>query len=173
MSRPDDPCPLDCHDDLPPSRRAFLRGAGAALGAMALLGFTTEEALALPVRLRRGIPGAGGTVRYPIPAEDAVIFDDQNDVILVRRGAQAWAFVSACPHKEVVKLKWLKGENRFQCPKHESKYQPDGTFIEGKATRNMDRLPIRKEGADLVVDPERAWQSDTQGAGWQSAVAAL
>lgn len=177
MPRPDDasagPCGGACDDALPPSRRVFLRGAGAALGALAMLGLTADEALAVPFRILRGTRGAGGTVRYPIPAGDAVTFDDQNDVILVRRGAQAWAFVSACPHKEVVKLKWLRAENRFQCPKHDSKYQPDGTFIDGKATRNMDRLPIRKEGAELVVDPERAWQSDTQAAGWAAAVATV
>jgi nitrite reductase/ring-hydroxylating ferredoxin subunit len=164
-----DPCSLDA---LPASRREFLRGAAAALGALALLGVSEEQALAMPVRLVTGAR-TGAELRFPIPAEDTVIFDSDHDLILVRRGAQAWAFVAACPHKEVVKLKFLKGENRFQCPKHESKYQPDGTFISGKATRHMDRLPIRKDGNELVIDPDRAWLSDANAAGWSAAVVAL
>ncbi len=153
-------------------RREFLRGAGAALGALALLGLSTEEAMALPVRLLTGTRGAAG-VRYPIPAADSVIFDDKNGIIIVRRGAQAWAFLATCPHKDVVKLKWQDAENRFKCPKHDSTYQPDGTFIEGRATRNMDRLPIKKDGTDLVVDVESVLESDKMAAGWKSAVAAL
>ncbi|MBI3789674.1 MAG: Rieske (2Fe-2S) protein [Gemmatimonadetes bacterium] len=153
-----------------PERRAFLRGAGAALGALAILGLDAEAAMAIPVRLARGTRGARGTVRYPVPAGDSVTFDEANALILVRRGANVWAFVATCPHKEVVKLRWMKGDDRFQCPKHESKYQPDGAFIEGKATRNMDRLPIRKEGAELVVDPDTVIPSDSHAAAWAAAV---
>ncbi len=167
----DDPCALAGQQD--PARRAFLRGAGAALGAMALLGFSTEEAMALPVRLLRGTTERGGKVRFPIPADDSVVFDEANAMIIVRRGANVWAFVATCPHKEIVKLRWLKGENRFQCPKHESKYQPDGAFIEGKATRNMDRLVIQRDGKDIVVDPDAVFESDKDAAGWGKAVATV
>jgi nitrite reductase/ring-hydroxylating ferredoxin subunit len=154
-------------------RREFLRGAGAALGALALLGLSGEEAMALPVRLLRGTRDGSGAARFPIPADDSVIFDDANGIILVRRGPAMWAFLTACPHKEVVKIKWKKDENRFQCPKHDSRYQADGTFIDGKATRNLDRLPIKKDGAQVVVDVDTVYQSDKNTELWKAAVAAL
>ena len=167
----DDDCALAGQQD--PERRAFLRGAGAALGALALLGFSAEEAMALPVRLLAGRTERGGKVRFPVPADDSVIFDEANALIIVRRGPSVWAFVATCPHKEIVKLRWFKAENRFQCPKHESKYQPDGAFIEGKATRNMDRLVIQRDGQELVVDPDAVFESDKDAAGWGKAVATV
>lgn len=167
----DDDCALAGQRD--PERRAFLRGAGAALGALALLGFSTKEAMALPVRLVKGRTELGGKVRFPVPADDSVIFDEANAMIVVRRGASVWAFVATCPHKEIVKLRWHKGDNRFQCPKHESKYQPDGEFIEGRATRNMDRLVIQRDGKELVVDPDAVFESDKDAAGWGKAVATV
>ncbi|HMB79977.1 MAG TPA: hypothetical protein VKI43_07920, partial [Vicinamibacterales bacterium] len=61
----------------------------------------------------------------------------------------------------------------FQCPKHESKYQPNGTFMNGRATRNMDRLPIRLDGATLVVNVAAMFQSDKDPAGWASATVTI
>jgi Rieske Fe-S protein len=70
-------------------------------------------------------------------------------------------------------LRWLPKDNRFQCPKHDSKYQPNGTFMNGRATRNMDRLAVRVEGADLVVNVDKMFQSDKDPAGWAGATAAI
>jgi nitrite reductase/ring-hydroxylating ferredoxin subunit len=156
-----------------PSRRAFVRGASAALGALALLGLDADAAMALPVRLLKGRAGVGGTVRFPIPADDSVLFDDTNGLIIVRRGKAAWAFLSTCPHKDIVKLKWYKAENRFQCPKHDSRYEASGVFVDGRATRNMDRVAIKKEGTELVVEPDAILESDRDLAKWTGAVAAL
>ena len=61
-------------------------------------------------------------------------------------------------------------DHRFQCPKHKSKYQPDGTFISGRATRNIDRHPIKREGHKLVVDVETMIRSDKDPAAWGAAV---
>jgi hypothetical protein len=54
---------------------------------------------------------------------------------------------------------------RFQCPKHESKYTPNGTFTSGRATRNMDRLNIRHDGDMLAVDLSHMLKSDKDPAG--------
>ena len=35
---------------------------------------------------------------------------------------------------------------------NESKYEPNGTFMNGRATRNMDRLAVRVDAGSLVVD---------------------
>jgi Rieske Fe-S protein len=93
-------------------------------------------------------------------------------VIVVRYQAHMYAFNLACPHQNQA-LKWLPKEGRFQCPKHQSKYQPTGTFMTGRATRNMDRLAVRLDGTALVVDVNRMFQSDKDPAGWSAATVAV
>ena len=110
--------------------------------------------------------------RYPIPAGDGVTIDKASQVIVVRYQAHLYAFNLACPHQNQM-LRWLPKDNRFQCPKHDSKYQPNGTFMNGRATRNMDRLAVRVEGTELVVNVDKMFQSDKDPAGWAAATATL
>jgi len=78
----------------------------------------------------------------------------------------------SCPHQRTA-LHWLQDVGRFQCPKHKSRYQPDGVFVSGRATRNMDRFAVRRDGATIVVDLEKVFKSDVDAAGWAGAVVAL
>jgi nitrite reductase/ring-hydroxylating ferredoxin subunit len=110
--------------------------------------------------------------RYPIPAGDGISFDQASQIILVRREGRMTAFNLACPHENTA-LRWRRQDDRFQCPRHESKYQPDGTFIEGRATRNMDRLPIRRDGDQVVVDLSRMIRSDQDPGAWAAASVAI
>ena len=80
--------------------------------------------------------------------------------------------VMLCPHENTA-LKWLPKDGRFQCPKHESRYQPNGTFMSGRATRNMDRLAIRRDGDAVYVDLSHIIKSDTDAAAWAAATLAL
>ena len=66
-----------------------------------------------------------------------------------------------------------KAPPRFQCPKHKSKYQPDGEFISGRATRGMDRFSIRRAGETVVVDLAVLHKQDTDAAGWNAALVTL
>ena len=59
--------------------------------------------------------------------------------------------------------------HEFQCPKHHSRYTADGTFIDGRATRNMDRLAIKRAGAELVVDVDTIYQADDNPQEWAAA----
>lgn len=142
------------------SRRDFLRDClGFGLGFVLL----NEPALA------RG-PGRPGTpIRYPLPAGDGVMIDKQNDVILVRWKGSVYAFNRSCPHQNTA-LTWQEEDSRFQCPKHKSRYQPDGTFISGRATRAMDRLAVRLEGSQVVVDVDTMYQQDKNPREWAAAV---
>jgi len=36
--------------------------------------------------------------------------------------------------------KWVATNNRFECPCHGSKFEKDGTYIEGPAPRSLDRF---------------------------------
>jgi Rieske Fe-S protein len=128
--------------------------------------------VALPVAFGSSIGAAGSEHRYPIPASDGVTIDRKAQVIVVRYQEHLYAFNLACPHENTA-LKWLPKDGRFQCPKHESRYQPSGQFIDGRATRNMDRLGVRVDGSMLVVDVNKFYRSDKDPAGWSAAAVAL
>ena len=103
---------------------------------------------------------------------DGVTIDRKNQVIVVRYQQHLYAFNLACPHENTA-LKWLPKDGRFQCPKHESRYQPTGTFIDGRATRHMDRLGVRLDNNMLVVDVSQFYRSDKDAAAWTAANVAL
>ena len=74
----------------------------------------------------------------------------------------------ACPHQHAA-VPWRPQEQRFQCSKHDSKYQPNGTYTSGRATRNLDRFPIRRDGDAVVVNVTQVFKSDQDAAGWNNA----
>ena len=74
----------------------------------------------------------------------------------------------ACPHQQAA-VPWRPQEQRFQCSTHDSKYQPNGTYTSGRATRNLDRFPIRRDGDAVVVNVTQVFKSDQDAAGWNNA----
>ncbi len=149
-------------------RREFLQDMGALAAAILVgLGASPSEARAAVVSTATGA-GNGDGRRYPLPTADGVTIDHDNDVIIARYQNRVYAFSLACPHQNTA-LRWLAAEGRFQCPRHQSKYQPDGTFISGRATRNMDRFAVKKDGNQVVVELNDLFQSDKQAAQWQAA----
>jgi nitrite reductase/ring-hydroxylating ferredoxin subunit len=154
-------------------RREFLRRAAlSALGITVALAGTAPPAAAVPLRLIAAGHGRAGEKAYPIPGQDGVSIDEDSEVILVRHAGHVYAFALSCPHQNTA-LRWHAEDGRFECPKHHSKYEADGTFITGRATRAMDRLPIRRVGQQVLVDVDKAFQQDTDAAGWTAAVVTL
>jgi nitrite reductase/ring-hydroxylating ferredoxin subunit len=173
------------HGDAPPvrgdahdacavcARRAFLRRSAVAVAAaMAALGVPRRRAFALPITIIRALRREGSVITYPVPAGDSVSIDRDNQDILVRWQNIAYAFNLACPHQNTA-LEWDDADRRFQCPKHHSKYQPDGTFISGRATRAMDRLGIQLQGTNLAVDLDAFYRQDKQPDQWNAAFVRL
>jgi len=152
-------------------RRRFLAQAAAiVVGAMVGLGMNAERAVAMPLGFLPGIRSPNGKdVSFPIPAADGATIDRDNDLILARYQGKVYAFGLACPHQNTA-LRWLAAEGRFQCPKHKSKYAPDGTFLSGRATRSMDRYAVRKDGSNIVVNVDTLYEQDKQNAEWEAAV---
>lgn len=149
------------------SRREFLRDSLAvAFGALATLGLA-RDAAGMTFRYATGLTG-GDTATYPIPERDGVTIDRSNEVILVRWASMAYAFALSCPHQNTA-LRWLDEAGRFQCPKHKSKYSPDGTFQSGRATRGMDRYSISSDGASIVVDLTMLHKQTDDEAAWAAA----
>ena len=149
-------------------RREFLREAVTrtliAIGAISAL---ADRAAALPVSFVSGIGGRADKA-YPLPAEDGVSIDKEESVIIARFDNRAWAFSLACPHQNTA-IRWEAANHRFQCPKHKSRYRPDGTFIEGRATRGLDRFAVRHDGEQLQVNLEALYREDKNAAEWSSA----
>jgi Rieske Fe-S protein len=155
-----------------PDRREFLRTSAAAVAsALLALGARRADALA-PHAFTSAVASRGQVRSYSIPQRDGAEIDRDNEVILVRWQGAVYAFALACPHQNT-SLRWDAAESRFQCPKHKSRYRPDGTFIEGRATRGMDRYAIRRDGAGVAVDLETVYQEDTDGPQWAAAVVRL
>jgi Rieske Fe-S protein len=83
-----------------------------------------------------------------------------------------FVFALACPHENNA-VKWVAKDHRFQCTKHDSQYQPDGLHTSGRATRNMDRYVIRRDGDSVVVDLHKWVESDKDPGGWAAATIAV
>jgi nitrite reductase/ring-hydroxylating ferredoxin subunit len=152
------------------ARREFLRTiAGAALLS---LGVAPARAQAFALSLDHDTTRNGDVATFPVPEADGVTIDTNNEVILVRSHDHVYAFALACPHQNTA-LKWHADDGRFQCPKHKSLYQPDGTFIEGRATRGLDRHALKRDGANIVVDLDKVFEQDKDAAGWAAAQVTL
>jgi len=163
----------DCHGcPVDPERRELLRTAAAALASLGLLGLWPREADAATLRAIHALAAAPhdrrDEKRYPIPSADGVSIDKDNSVIVARAAGKVYAFSLACPHQNTA-LRWNADDKQFQCPKHKSRYRDDGEFIEGRATRNMDRLAVRRDGATLVVDIDSLIQQDEHPTEWAAA----
>jgi len=162
---------VDCKGcPLIPERREFLRNAAAFAVAAISLGLPIRSVSA---KVLASAVGGRKTLSYPLPAVDGAQIDRDNEVILVRYQNEVFAFNLSCPHQNTA-LRWNETDMRFQCPKHHSQYQPDGEFITGRATRNMDRLAIKRDAANnIIVDPDTLYQSDQDAAQWNAAVVKL
>jgi nitrite reductase/ring-hydroxylating ferredoxin subunit len=154
-------------------RRDFLREAlGAVAAAFAGLGAAPAHAAALVVRFGSALAVRDEEHTYPIPAADGATIDKDAQIILVRYEQKVYAFNLSCPHQNTA-LRWYAEDNQFQCPKHHSRYRPDGVFISGRATRSMDRLGLRRDGANVIVDVDKFYRQDKNPAEWEAAVLAL
>ena len=103
-----------------------------------------------------------------MPPKDGVQFDDTNEVILARNEGHVYAFSLSCPHQNTA-LRLDPSGVGFECTKHHSRYKPDGEFITGRATRNMDRYAIRKDGASVAVNLDKYYESDSEPTQWAGA----
>lgn len=159
-----DNCRMSCG-----SRREFLSYvSGAALAALAGSDVFAADAR-YPVTEVDGVNVTDTQKAFPLPAADGVTIDKKSGVILVRYQGKVIAFNLACPHENTA-LRWKQGSGKFECPKHNSRYTPEGKFIDGRATRNMDRLAITRDGANVVVDLSRMIKSDEKPGEWAAAV---
>lgn len=143
--------PEDCSACPLFDRRGFLRTAAfLALPVVTGLRLTSEEK------------------SFPIPTTDGAQLDKDLDLILSRTEGKMFAFSLACPHQNTA-IKWEADRHRFQCPKHHSIYTAAGVFVEGRATRGLDRFVVRKDGNSIVVNLDLLMQENEDGDKWKNA----
>ena len=155
----------------PASRRAFLREAASLLGCVASLGLTPGLTDFEVVR-RSALRVLDDEAAYPLPPSDGATIDRDHAVILVRHQGRIYAFALWCPHQRTA-LRWQDEERQFRCPKHKSTFQPDGAFVSGRATRAMDRHPVRRDGETVVVELAVTLREAENADLWRQAVVQL
>jgi Rieske Fe-S protein len=154
-------------------RRSFLLRASAVLaGLAAALGVRPSRLEGMTVRFGQALSRSGEEHSYPVPTEDGATIDHDAEIIVVRYQQKGYAFNLSCPHQHTA-LKWHPEDTQFQCPKHHSRYTPDGTFVSGRATRGMDRFGLRHEGDQIIVNVSQYYRQDENRAEWEAAVLSL
>ena len=156
------------------ARRTFLRDTAMATAALMGLGVAPGLAAAAPIEFVHSIGGGGEERSYAVPPTDGAQIDKANDAIITRWEGKVYAFSLGCPHQNTT-LKWSAKDKGFECPKHHSRFTADGIYIKdsGRATRGMDRLAIRKDGVNVVVNLDKAFQEDENNAAWKAAFVAV
>lgn len=164
------------HDCIVPTdRRRFLRDSFVSMAsALIAVGMSRRTALALPLEFTEARSRSGAMRSYGVPPADGAQIDRDNEVILVRWQNAVYAFALSCPHQNTA-LRWDERDHGFQCPKHHSRFQADGSYIvgSGRATRNMDRYAIQLQSGNVAVDLDTLYQEDTDGPQWAAAVVHL
>src|SRR5688572_29778158 len=141
-----------------PNRRAFVRDSAVGMLAAIGIALVPSSSHALVATFVRGV-GTRSEKSYPIPATDGVAIDRDESVIICRFENRAYAFSLACPHQNTA-LRWDAKARRFQCPKHRSRYQPSGVFIEGRATRGLDRFAVTRAERMMLVNLDALYRED-------------
>jgi Rieske Fe-S protein len=153
-------------------RREFLRDAGAiAAGILVALGASPARAAAAPLGAITATGSRRDEKSYPIPGKDGSQIDKDNGVIVTRWQGKVYVFSLACPHQNTA-IRWYDKDGKFECPKHHSRFEPDGLYIKdsGRATRGLDRFAVRKDGNNVMVNLDKLYQEDDDETEWKAAV---
>ncbi len=165
--------PSACCDCPLVDRRGFLADAAAfAATVLVSLGASPARAAAMGLNVVHGVRVGLDEHAYPIPASDGASINNDDYVIIARYEGKAYVFNLSCPHQNTA-LRWHPDDEQFECPKHHSRYRPDGTFISGRATRSMDRFKVRQDGDKIVADLDTLYRQDKNAAEWNAAFITL
>lgn len=146
----------------PLTRREFLNYAWlASLGFVFLVGFGGATYLFAFPRFKTGefggvFPlGRAGDV-LPKPT-DPPIHNQEGKFWLSNVNGMIVVLYDVCVHLGCL-YEWQAVTGRFECPCHGSKYEKDGTYIEGPAPRSLDRMIVQFTSGNQPIA-----QSDATG----------
>lgn len=153
------------------ARRDFLREASAlAVGVLVALGAAPARAAAASIDFVSPIGTNREEKSYAIPAQDGTQIDKDSGTMITRWQGKVCVFSLACPHQNTA-LRWYDKDAQFECPKHHSRFQPNGDYIKdsGLATRGLDRFAVRKDGNNVVANLDKLYQEDEDESAWTAA----
>jgi menaquinol-cytochrome c reductase iron-sulfur subunit len=154
------------------------KGRRAALRTIAVGGAVGCGALALPMARYLGAPAQGGSVlgpwiktiafdaladgvpkRVPLVADhrDAWTLEKQVELgaaWLLRRGSAVTAWTTVCPHLGCAVDRNATGPG-FNCPCHDSAFDPEGRRVTGPSPRDLDTLGARIDDGFVFVQFQR------------------
>jgi Rieske Fe-S protein len=130
------------------------RGAVRALSGLLILIGTALSGLATACTRPLADTPPRRTLRVPmgtVLARGRVVVFDRDEPIEVRWTGEDWAAHSLlCTHFGCT-VAWREAASRYQCPCHGGAFDSAGRPVEGPPTAALRALPIRREGAFLVV----------------------
>jgi cytochrome b6-f complex iron-sulfur subunit len=147
---------------VPLTRREFLNYAWlASLGFVFVVGFGGTAYFFSYPRFQAGefggiFPLGKAADRLPKPS-DPPVHNHEGRFWLSNVNGAIIALYDVCVHLGC-RYAWQPAAGRFECPCHGSKYDKDGTYIEGPARRGLDRMEVR-----LVADDQIVAATDAQG----------
>ena len=132
---------------VPMTRREFLNYTWlASLGFVFLVGFGGAAYFFSFPRFKAGEFGgvsplgkAGEALPKP---NDPPVHNQDGKFWLSNVNGAIIALYDVCVHLGCL-YAWQEVTGRFECPCHGSKYQKDGTYIEGPAPRSLDRMVVQ------------------------------
>jgi cytochrome b6-f complex iron-sulfur subunit len=136
----------------PINRREFLFYIWGASMALTLAGSAGAVLWFAYPRFREGEFGGQFTVSAStLPAAGSGPQENaQGRFWLVNTDRGVLAIYKVCTHLGCL-YKWTPSNDRFECPCHGSKFQKDGTYIEGPAPRSLDRFVVQAVDARGAV----------------------
>jgi nitrite reductase/ring-hydroxylating ferredoxin subunit len=155
-------------------RRAFLRDVGLMVATVFAAGAAASPAFALTSSISetRATSSRGLLRTYAVPTSDSISIDLANEVILARWQNRVYAFSLKCPHRGA-RLEWIESEKRIFCPKHKARFIADGTHASGRASRDLDRYRLSRQGGSVVVELGSVLRADQDADAWKAAVIAV
>lgn len=130
----------------PINRREFLNYAWLASMGLLLAQTTGVGVLFTYPRFREGEFGGAfelGQANEVLPPQESVPVPFQDGKFwLVNLDQGVLALYKVCTHLGCL-YAWSDINFRFECPCHGSKFELDGTYIEGPAPRSLDRFPVK------------------------------
>lgn len=134
------------------TRREFLNYVWGA--AMALFMAELGGAIFLFALPRFKAGEFGGTFSVPaasLPQPDSgPVANNEGRFWLSNTKDGVYALYKVCTHLGCL-YAWSTINGRFECPCHGSKFQLDGTYIEGPAPRSLDRFAVQVQDASGQV----------------------
>ncbi len=135
------------------SRRAFLEGAAATVGAVLISGCSSDSN-AQPKAMQKGdgfllsgtqLPPAGEAVSFAFPG-------GEQGLLYQTKSGQSGAVSAVCTHQGCI-VEWTDEQSggAFACPCHQSNFDLNGKVLGGPAKAPLAHFKARQNGGDVEL----------------------